>query len=147
MSETTEVSESPHAETVRTLANAMLRSALWPAVAAVILATVLAGVLVGVSGAFSAVIGGVVAFASSLVTLGFMRWTAGFHPMFVMVVALGGYVGKMVILLIVMTLLRGVEGIHVLSLAGTMLATLFVWAGAEVYGFRKTRVHTIVPGS
>ena len=82
----------------------------------------------------------------SLLTIFLMRWTGGLHPMFVMAVALGGYVGKMLVLLIVMTLLGGVDALHPTSLALTMLATIMVWAGAEVVAFRKTKIPTIVPG-
>lgn len=146
MSEATDQS-NPHAESVRKLAAAMLRSALWPSIVTVILATVVATFLVGVPGLFGALVGGAVAFASSLLTIVFMRWSAGFHPMFVMVVALGGYVVKMVVLLAVMTLLGGAETLHREALAGTMLITILVWTGAEVYGFRKTKIPTIVPGS
>lgn len=67
------------------------------------------------------------------------------NPMFVMVAALGGYIGKMVVLLVVMTLLGWVEGIHRESLAFTMLATIMVWAGAEVVAFKRTKIPTIVP--
>ncbi|GAB2665581.1 hypothetical protein GCM10027271_25800 [Saccharopolyspora gloriosae] len=151
MSETTEqpaeqAAENPHAATVRKLADAMLRTALWPGVATVLLGIVVSAVLVGATGAFGAVVGGAVAFGSSLLTIFLMRWTGGLHPMFVMAVALGGYVGKMLVLLIVMTLLGGVEAIHPMALALTMLATIMVWAGAEVVAFRNTKIPTIVTG-
>ena len=76
-----------------------------------------------------------------------MRTTGGMNPAFVMVAALGGYVGKMLVLLVVMTLLGGIAAIHRESLAFTMLATVIVWAGAEVVAFKKTRIPTVVPGS
>ncbi|MEU6130134.1 hypothetical protein ABZ805_13275 [Saccharopolyspora sp. NPDC047091] len=138
--------ENPHAATVRKLADAMLRTALVPGAVTVLLGVVVSAVLVGATGAFGAVVGGVVAFGSSLLTIFLMRWTGGLHPMFVMAVALGGYVGKMLVLLIVMTLLGGVDALHPTSLALTMLATIMVWAGAEVVAFRKTKIPTIVPG-
>ncbi|MEV0704958.1 hypothetical protein AB0I53_44555 [Saccharopolyspora sp. NPDC050389] len=138
---------NPHAETVRRLASAMLRTAVWPGVATVAIGAVVATVLVGVSGLVGALVGGVVAFASSLLTIWLMRFTGGMNPHFVMVAALGGYVGKMIVLLVVMTLLGGVDAIHRESLAFTMLATVMVWAGAEVVAFKRTKIPTIVPGS
>lgn len=143
---TEQSAENPHAATVRKLADAMLRTALVPGAVTVLLGVVVSAVLVGATGAFGAVVGGVVAFGSSLLTIFLMRWTGGLHPMFVMAVALGGYVGKMLVLLIVMTLLGGVDALHPTSLALTMLATIMVWAGAEVVAFRKTKIPTIVPG-
>lgn len=138
--------ENPHAASVRKLADAMLRTALWPGLITVVLGVVAATAWVGVPGLFGALVGGVVAFASSLVTIALMRWTGGMNPMFVMVAALGGYMIKMIVLLVVMTLLGGVEGIHSEALAFTMLATIMVWAGAEVLAFKKTKIPTIVPG-
>lgn len=123
----------------------MLRTALVPGAVTAVLGAIVATVLFGVSGLVSALIGGVVAFGSSVLTIWLMRTTGGMNPMFVMVAALGGYIGKMVVLLVVMTLLGWVEGIHRESLAFTMLATIMVWAGAEVVAFKRTKIPTIVP--
>ncbi|MGW1677757.1 hypothetical protein [Saccharopolyspora sp. NPDC002376] len=148
MNETTDESTvNPHAETVRRLASAMLRTAVWPGVATVVVAAIVATVLVGTPGLLGALVGGVVAFGSSLLTIWLMRFTGGMNPHFVMVAALGGYVGKMLVLLVVMTLLGGVEAFHRESLAFTMLATVMVWAGAEVVAFKRTKIPTIVPGA
>ncbi|GAA4619803.1 hypothetical protein [Saccharopolyspora hordei] len=142
---TTPASENPHAASVRRLASAMLRTAIWPGVVTVVVGAVVATALVGASGLFGALVGGVVAFGSSLLTIWLMRFTGGMSPHFVMVAALGGYVGKMLVLLVVMTLLGGVEALHRESLAFTMLATVLVWAGAEVVAFKRTRTPTIIP--
>ncbi|MGW3469723.1 hypothetical protein ACWDKQ_14930 [Saccharopolyspora sp. NPDC000995] len=140
-------SENPHAEIVRRLASAMLRTAVWPGVATVAVGAIVATVLVGLPGLIGALVGGVVAFASSLLTIWLMRFTGGMNPHFVMVAALGGYIGKMIVLLVVMTLLGGIDVIHRESLAFTMLATVMVWAGAEVVAFKRTKIPTIVPGN
>ncbi|ASU77795.1 hypothetical protein CDG81_05160 [Actinopolyspora erythraea] len=138
---------NPHARTVRRLAAAMLRAAVLPGALAVLLCTVVAAFLVGTPGLLGGLIGGAVAFGSSLLTLWLMRSTADFHPMFVMVAALGGYIGKMVVLFVVVTLLRGLDFVDVRSVALTILATVLVWTAAEVHGFRRTRTPTIVlPG-
>jgi ATP synthase protein I len=136
-----------HARSVRVLSSAMLRTAVWPATATVVLAAVVAGLAVGVSGLLGAVIGGAVVFASSLWTIWLMRVTSALHPISVMAAALGGYVLKMVVLLLVMTLLQGVGGIHAYALGGTMLASILVWAGAEAHAFRRARIPTVEPGS
>ncbi|SDK64709.1 hypothetical protein SAMN04487820_110167 [Actinopolyspora mzabensis] len=134
---------NPHARTVRRLAAAMLRAAVLPGALAVLLCTVVAAFLAGMPGLLGGLIGGAVAFGSSLLTLWLMRSTADFHPMFVMVAALGGYIGKMIVLFVVVTLLRGLDFVHVESVALTILVTVLVWAAAEVRGFRRTRTPTI----
>lgn len=138
---------NPHAEQVLKLADAMLRTALWPAVGAVLLGMVVATVWVGLSGLFGAAVGGAVAFASSLVTLWMMRKTSGMDPMAVMAVALGGYILKLLVLLGVMTLLKGIGVLHPYAVALTFLAVVLVWAAAEAIAFRRTKIPTIIPDS
>lgn len=139
--------QNPHAQVVRRLASAMLRTAMWPGVATVAVGAIVATLLAGTSGLVGALIGGVVAFGSSLLTIWLMRFSGGMNPNFVMVVALGGYVGKMLVLLVVMTLLGTIAFIHRESLALTFLATVMVWAGAEVVAFKRTRLPTVIPGN
>jgi Ca2+/Na+ antiporter len=67
--------------------------------------------------------------------------------MAVMAVALGGYIFKILVLLGVMMLLRGVDGLHPKALALTMLAVILVWAASEFVAFRRTRIATIIPAS
>lgn len=139
------MSESnPHAKSVLTLADAMLRTALVPALATVALGAVVATVLVGTDGLFGALAGGAVAFGSSLMTLVMMRWSAGFPVVMVMAVALGGFGLKMVVLLGVMIAFRGVDALHPMSLALTFLATVLVWAAAEAVAFRRTKIPTVI---
>lgn len=137
--------DNPHAAVVRTLAAAMLRTAVWPAVVAVALGAVVATALIGLSGLWGALIGGAIAVVSSLATIWLMRLTGGMDPHFVMGAAFGGYLLKVSLLLVVMTLLGGIAIIHRESLAFTMLGTLLVWTGAEVVAFRRTRLPVIVP--
>lgn len=136
-----------HAESVRKLADAMLRYALWPAVAVSVAGIVVATVLFGLNGGVAALVGGAVACASSLATLWLMRRTAALNPHFAMVAALGGFVGKMIILLVVMVVLREVTWLHTGSLAVTMLAAVLVWAGAEAVAFRRTKIPTLIVDS
>ena len=139
--------ENPHAQSVLKLADAMFRGALWPGIATVVVGAVVATVWVGLPGLFGAVVGGAVAFGSSLVTLWMMRKTAAMEPMAVMAVALGGYILKVLVLLGVMMLLRNVPGLHTKALAFTMLAVIVVWAAAEFLAFRRTKIPTIVPAA
>lgn len=134
----------PHARSVLTLASAMLRTALVPGLLTVALGATAGGLLVGVDGLLGAVAGGAVGFASSLMTLFLMRWSAGLPVTVVMGVAVGGFALKMVILLVVMIALRGVDALHPMSLALTFLATVLVWAGAEAVAFRRTKIPTVI---
>lgn len=144
---TVEQTENPHAQSVLKLADAMYRGALWPAIATVVIGAVVSVFLVGLTGLWGALVGGLVAFGSSLVTLWMMRKTAAMDPMAVMAVSLGGYILKVLILFGVMLLLRHVPFLHVKALAFTMLAVIVVWAAAEFLAFRRTRIPTIIPAS
>jgi ATP synthase protein I len=133
-----------HGEAVTRLADAMLRHALWPAVATAVAGMVVAGVMFGVRGGVSALVGAVVAFASSLATWWLMRKTAALNPMLVMAGALGGFVGKMILLLLVLMILREISWFHVQSLAYTMLAVVIVWAAMDTVAFRRTKLPTLI---
>lgn len=134
----------PHAQSVLTLASAMLRTAMVPGLVTVGLGAAAGALLVGADGFFGALAGGAVAFASSLMTLFLMRWSAGLPVTVVMGVAVGGFALKMVVLLVVMMSLRGVDALHPLSLALTFLATVLVWAGAEAVAFKRTKIPTVI---
>jgi ATP synthase protein I len=129
---------------VTRLADSMLRHALWPGVATAVTGIVVASVLFGVRGGVSALVGAVVAFASSLATWWLMRRTAALNPMMVMAGALGGFVGKMVLLLLVLMVLREISWFHVRSLAYTMLAVVIVWAAMDTVAFRRTKLPTLI---
>lgn len=136
---------NPHGESVRKLADAMLRTGLPTGLVTVAVAAVLATVLVGLPGLFGALVGGAIGLALSLLTIGSMRLTADFPPEVVMGVAMGGFVFKLVALLIAAVTLKNVDALHTYSLGLTLLASIFVWAGAEVFAFRRTPIPTIVP--
>lgn len=133
-----------HGEAVTRLADAMLRTALWPAVATAVVGIVVCGVLFEVRGGVSALVGAVVAFGSSLATWWLMRRTAALNPMLVMAGALGGFVGKMIVLLLVLMVLREITWFHVQSLAYTMLAVVIVWAAMDTVAFRRTKLPTLI---
>ncbi len=133
-----------HGESVVRLADANLKHALWPGVATVVIGIAASAVFAGLEGALGALVGGLVAFASSLATLWLMRKTSHLPPIMVMAAALGGFAGKMVLLLVVMTLVRPISWLHTESLAYTMLATVIVWAAMETVAFRKTKIPTLV---
>ena len=75
-----------------------------------------------------------------------MRKTANLNPVMVMTGALGGFVGKMIVLLLVMTVLREITWVHTRSLAYTMLAVVVVWAVMDTVAFRRTKLPTLIVG-
>lgn len=133
-----------HAESVTRLADAMLRYALWPAAVTAVLGIVVASVMFGAPGGVAALIGGAVAFGSSIATWWLMRKTAALNPMMVMTGALGGFLGKMIVLLLVMMVLREITWLHATSLAVTMLAVVVVWAVMDTVAFRRTKLPTLI---
>ena len=135
---------NPHAAAVVRLADAMFRGTIWWLVATTAVGMVAAGVALGTPGVLGALVGGAVATASSLATLLLMRKTAHLGPHFVMAAALGGFMGKMLVLLGVMIALRGATALHPKALAFTMLAAILVAAAAEVAAFRRTKIPTII---
>ncbi|EID55399.1 hypothetical protein [Saccharomonospora xinjiangensis] len=133
-----------HARSVYQLADAMLRwglrLSLPPVLVTIGVATVLAGQVGLVGAAFGAVLG----FGSSLVTITMMRMAATRPPSALMAVALGGYAAKMSVLLVVMLLLRDVDGFSRPALAFGMLVTVVAWAAADIVAFRTTKTPTLV---
>jgi hypothetical protein len=148
MSEHIEIEKQPdtHGGVVLKLAAAMVRLQLWLVVPTLVVSVILATVLVGSTGLWGALTGAVIAVASSAFTLWLMRISAHQGPHLVMAAALGGFVGKMVILLVVLTLLRDVDALHPKALAFTMLAGVIAAAVADGLAFKRTKLPTIIPG-
>ncbi|MFD9895835.1 hypothetical protein ACFWY9_41370 [Amycolatopsis sp. NPDC059027] len=146
MSETEKTEqENPHAKVVLQAASAMTKASLTFVPPVIVACIVLFTILNGVPGLLGSLVGGVLAFLSSLATLGMMRFSAGLDPMFVMVTALGSYVIKLIVLFGALTLLKGVSVLHPLSLGITMIAAILLAAGVEFVAFRRTRIPTIIP--
>ncbi|MBE1501315.1 putative membrane protein YkgB [Amycolatopsis lexingtonensis] len=141
----TQDQENPHAKVVLQAARAMTKASLLITPPAVLVCIVLFSVLFGLHGFLGSLVGGVLAMIASLSTLGLMRFSAGQDPMFVMVIALGGYVVKIVLLFGALTLLKGVTALHPLSLGITMIVAILLAAAAEFAAFRKTKIPTIIP--
>jgi hypothetical protein len=139
--------ENPHAKSVLALADQMLRATLIFGSGSVVLGMIVFTIIQGVHGLLGALVGGVVAVASSLATIAIMRFCAALDPMMVMAIVLGSYVVKILVLLGLMTLLRGVDALHPYALAITMLVTFMVAAAGEMRAFKRTKIPTIIPAS
>jgi len=135
----------PHAQSVLKLANAMLRATLFVVPVVIVIAVVVSTLVAGTHGLYGSLVGGALGLMSSMLTIGMMRFCAKLPPMFVMVVALGSYLLKLMILFGVMFALQGVEALDTYALAFTMVAVVIVAAAAEVRAFQKTKIPTIIP--
>lgn len=133
-----------HARSVHRLADTMLS---WGLRLSLPLSLVTLGVAVLVAGVDGLVGGGfgiVLGQGSALVTITLMRMAAARGPQSLLGFALGGYALKMTALLVVMLLLRDVEGFSRPALAFAMLVVVVAWAAGEVVAFQRTKTPTLV---
>jgi ATP synthase protein I len=134
-----------HADSVRTLAAAMLRTGVLFAAVATVVSLAVAAATAGWPGLYGAAVGAAVGFVSSLLTIAMMWASAPLPVESLFGVVLGGYTVKIFALLVVAFPLRQVEAFHPMALALTVLAVVVAWAAAEVVAFRRTRIPTIIP--
>ncbi|MFD1149569.1 hypothetical protein [Saccharothrix hoggarensis] len=137
--------EWTHEAVVRRLAGEMFRGAMWAALGTVAVGAVLWTVLAGVPGLVAALIGGALACLSSVGTLVVMRKTAALPLQVIMVAALAGFMGKLILLIVVMVLLRQFPVLHTNALALTMAATIVVATFMEVRASKRSRSQMVVP--
>lgn len=117
----------------------MLRAAALPAVAAGVACAVVAGIVAGASGVVAAVLAlGLVVlfFGSSLLVL---RRTARRSPQLVLVVALGTYTLKVVLLAVAFVLLAQWDWLSGPALGLSVIAITVVWLFFELRGFLRRR--------
>ncbi|MFD7653651.1 hypothetical protein ACFV4N_06695 [Actinosynnema sp. NPDC059797] len=137
--------EWTHEKVVRRLAGEMFRGALWAALGTVAVAAVLWTALSGVPGLVSALIGGALACLSSVATLLVMRKTAALPLQFIMIAAFAGFLGKLLLLIAVMLLVRRFPALDDNALALTMVATIVVATFMEVRASKRSRSQMVVP--
>lgn len=136
-----------HELVIQRLAGEMFRAAVWAALGTFALGVVVSTVIWGTEGLYGSLIGGVIAIASSLATLLLMRKTAALDPMFVMVAALGGFMGKLIVLLAAVILLRGQDWLEPKALGITLVATVLVTSWLEARASKRSRSQMVVPAS
>ena len=120
------------------------RSAVVAAVAAVIMA-VLGATLGGSKGLFGAVIGVVVValfFGLSVVIVG---WFAKVSPQAMMGAAVGTYLGKILILIIVFGALQGTTAFNPRAFGLTVLVCVLVYSAAQVVWSMKLKMLYVEP--
>ncbi|MEU4803717.1 hypothetical protein [Actinosynnema sp. NPDC023587] len=139
--------EWTHEKVVQRLAGEMFRGLIWAALATVAVGAVVWTVLAGVPGLVAALIGGALAIACSLLTLWLMHRTAALPVQFIMMAALGGFLGKLILLVIAMIVLRKFPVLHTNALALTMAATIVVATFMEARASKRSRSQVVIPSS
>lgn len=129
-------------QTLLALAASMLRGLVAASVPTGVAAVAVAGLLEGLPGAISAAAAVVLVVLVSLFTLWLMRRTAAKEPGAVMMAIFGGYVQKMIFLLVGLFGLGAVDGVHRMSLALTTLVMLIAITAAE--GWAGYRFRSVV---
>jgi ATP synthase protein I len=123
----------------------ILRGALIPTAIAGALAIGSAAILAGGEGAVGAAIGLVVVVAFFSIGLLAVTYAARVSPMMMMQAAVFSYLVKVVALVGLITLLKGVTIWDPRAFALTVLGLTVVWVGAEVRGFLRLRVIQLDP--
>ncbi|WP_068796213.1 hypothetical protein [Pseudonocardia sp. HH130630-07] len=128
------------AQVVRRMSAAMARAAALVGVAVSLVCVVVAAVVVGLPGLYGAALGGVLATGSALLTPVVMLRTTRLEPGHVMLASFAGLVTKALILLIVLFTLGGVDGLHRMSLAVTLLVVFVATTAAEAWAGSTVKV-------
>ncbi|MBW0088053.1 hypothetical protein I4I73_21250 [Pseudonocardia sp. KRD-184] len=132
-------------QTLLALASSMRRGVLVATAVVGVPTVVVAGALVGPQGAVSAFAGIALALLAALFTLWLMHRTAGKEPKAVMMASLGGFVQKMIFLLIALFGLASVPGVHRMSLAVATIVGLLATTAAEGWAGYRLRTLLVVP--
>ncbi|GAA1232525.1 hypothetical protein GCM10009676_14690 [Prauserella halophila] len=138
------VVRAEHARSVHRLADAMLSWGLRISLPLSLLTLGVAVLAAGADGLVGGGVGIVLGQGSALVTITMMRLAASRGPNSLLGFALGGYALKMTALLVVMLLLRDVDGFSRPALAFGMLVVVVAWAAGEVVAFQRTKTPTLV---
>lgn len=134
----------PHAEVLRGLAGSVFRAAVISGSAVWSVSAVVFGVWHGRAGLFSALVGGAVAMAAALMSLGLMRATVRYAPRQVVVSLLLGFALKLGLLTAVLASVIDSPVLHRDALAYSLIAGILVIAAAEADTFRRARIPTLI---
>lgn len=132
-------------QSLRALAAAMQRNALLAGGALAVLAPAGGALAAGAAGALSALLGVGLGIGASLFTLWLMRWSAHREPRAVMMASLGGFVQKMIVLLVALFVAGSIPGVHRMSLAVGLLVTLIGVTTAEGWAGYRFRTAAVDP--
>lgn len=127
---------------------AALRYGLFGLALLTVLALLIAGVVSGLAGLWGALLGAAIGGGFILTTVVAVLWGAKLPPTMAGAVMLGSWVGKLLILLVVVLVLNQFEFFDRVALFLTVVGALIIVLGAETYGVVKQKVpYVTVQGS
>jgi ATP synthase protein I len=125
----------------------LLRGAAVPTVAAGAIAVVLCSVLVGLKGFTGALIGTVIVLAFFSATIIVLSRVAQKQPQMLLGYAMLTYLGKIMLLALLMIAFKHTSLFHFRAFGFTMLGLTLVWLAAETRAVLKTKIFYVDPAS
>lgn len=119
---------------------AALRYGLFGLAVLTVLALLIAGVVSGMAGLWGALLGAAIGGGFILTTVVAVLWGAKLPPTMAGAVMLGSWVGKLLILLVVVLVLNQFEFFDRVALFLTVVGALIIVLGAETYGVVRQKV-------
>jgi len=129
------------------LGGSVLRSAAIPVAVTAVVVVAASAALAGGKGLLGAAFGVVVAaafYASTLIVLGRVSQS---HPLLFMNAALGTYLGKIIVLGVLLVTLQDVTVFDGKAFAWSILLSALVWSAVEIRAFTKQKVFYVDPGN
>lgn len=119
---------------------AALRYGLFGLAVLTVLALLIAGIVSGMAGLWGALLGAAIGGGFILTTVVAVLWGAKLPPTMAGAVMLGSWVGKLLILLVVVLVLNQFEFFDRVALFLTVVGALIIVLGAETYGVVRQKV-------
>lgn len=126
-------------QALRALAADMRRAVLGAVAVVGPVAVVVCWFVAGSGGVLGAVLATAFGAGSALFTLWLMRRTAGREPRAVMLASFGGFLQKMIVLLVALMAADAIPLVHRMSLAVTLLVVLITVTAAEGWAAYRSR--------
>ncbi|WP_067886620.1 hypothetical protein [Nocardia vaccinii] len=124
---------------------AALRYGIAGLIALVLISCVLATIFAGLPGLWGAVIGSAIGGFFILTTAALVLFSARLETGIQGMVMLGSWVGKLLVVLVVVAVLKRFDFYDRMSLFLTVVGALLVVLGAETYGVLRQRVPVVTP--
>lgn len=147
LSTSTPVATSDPATSTRALFAQILRRLVVVTAGVTALAVVVGLIWAGSPGMWGAVLGGVVGVIFCLTTVASMLLAEGRSPQYLAIAVLGGWLAKMVVILVILAVLRGQDFYDKVVLAGTLGAIVVASLAIEMLAVRSARIPAVTPAS
>lgn len=129
--------------TLRQLFLTMLRRLMFATLVITVVAALVGGLTTGTAGLWGALIGGVVGLLFCATTVVTMAMSEGRSPQYLAVAVLGGWLAKMVVIIVVLVVLRPLDFYDRYLLAGTIAAIAIASLTVEMLAVRSARIPVV----